>query len=278
MNPVLGVLPEGLTSEPVHRSWARRLGWLRYLTAYTYHFFLLGLIPGAFLLDIHTRNIGQQNVLGIMAFLILFAWTRLSPPSERRQVWIMVAIATCIEIWSSIIWGIYRYRFGNMPLFVPWGHGLVYLFALRAARTPLLERYGTMFSRLAYVCATGWAVFGLTLEPLLFGRLDVTGAMFWPIFAWFMQRKSAPIYAAAFFITSYLELIGTHIGNWAWQTYAPISGIATGNPPSVISAGYCVMDFSAILIATSLPTVGIWSQWRLKINPPPIIAVQEDVA
>lgn len=226
---------------------------LRALTPYWYHIMLLALIPTAFFLDIHTQNIMQQNALGVCSFVILFIATRFSPPRERRQVWVMVGIATCVEVWSSIIWGIYRYRFGNLPLFVPWGHGLVYLFALRAARTPLLLKHGTAAKRLALLGATAWAAYGLTVEPLFFGRMDVMGALWWPIFVWFMRKPSAPIFAAAFFVTSILELVGTHTGNWTWQTYAPMTHIPTGNPPSVISAGYCLMDFVALQIAAALP-------------------------
>jgi hypothetical protein len=244
-----------------------RHGALARIGPYSYLIFLLGLIPLAFWLDVHTDSISQQNALGICAFIILFLWTRLSPPTERRQVWIMVGVATCVEIWSSLVWGIYRYRFGNVPLFVPWGHGLVYLFALRAARTPLMLQHSKLVCRAAYICAAGWAVFGLTAEPLILHRLDVTGAMFLPIFVWFMQKPSAPIYAAAFFVTSYLELWGTHLGNWAWQVYAPVSHMATGNPPSVISAGYCVMDFTSISIAALLPASGLLAWFLPRLRP-----------
>ena len=234
---------------------------IRSLVPYTYQIFLVGLIPLAFYLDIHTTSFAQQNILGACAWVILFAATRFSPTSERRQVWIMVGVATCVEVWSSIIWGIYRYRFGNVPMFVPPGHGMVYLFALTAARTPLVVRHGKVLTRLAWIAATGWAIGGLTLEPLLLGRLDLLGALWWPLFAWFMRKPSAPIYAAAFFITSYLELWGTHFGNWQWQVLAPISHIPTGNPPSVISAGYCLMDFTSIWIASSIPAGFILARW-----------------
>src|SRR5947209_6719147 len=142
---------------------------------YTYQFFLVALIPLAFWLDQQTHSVAQQDVLGACAWLLLFAATRFSTPTERRQVWIMVSIATAVEIWSSIIWGIYRYRMGNLPMFVPPGHGLVYLFALRAARTPLVQRYPRIAVRGAVVVASAWALFGITLEPLLFHRLDVLG-------------------------------------------------------------------------------------------------------
>lgn len=231
------------------------------LRLYAYNLFLLALIPIAFYLDMRTSSVLQQDVLGVCAWGLLIACTRFSPRVERRQVWIMVGVATGVEIWSSLIWGIYRYRFGNLPLFVPPGHGLVYLFALRAARTPLVLRFPRLAVRSAVTGAIVWAIFGLTLEPLLFHRLDLLGALWLPLFLWFMRKPSAPIYACAFLATSILELIGTHSGNWAWQVSAPISHIPTGNPPSVISAGYCLMDFWSLSLAAMLPPVGFVGRW-----------------
>jgi hypothetical protein len=222
------------------------------LSPYVYNIFLLGLIPIAFIADVHTSSVWQQHLLGVGAWIILIVATRFSPKTERSQVWAMVAVSTCVEVWSSVVWGIYRYRYHNVPMFVPPGHGLVYLFALRAARTPIMLTFGRQAKYLALGAATTWMVFGLTLEPLLLHRVDVTGALFWPLFVWFMRKPSATIYAAAFFITSYLELWGTGIGNWSWQVLAPISHIPSGNPPSVIAAGYCVMDFTSIAIAARL--------------------------
>jgi hypothetical protein len=242
-------------------------GKLECLRPYGYHLFLLVLIPIALWLDIHTQNVAQQDLLGGGAFAILVIATRFSSPAERRQVWIMVGVATCVEVWSSLIWGVYRYRFGNVPLFVPWGHGLVYLFALRAARTPLLVKYGKHATRLAFGCATAWMVFGITIEPVLLGRIDVLGALWWPVLAYFMRKPSAPIFSAAFFVTSVLELVGTHFGNWAWAVYTPISHIPSGNPPSVISAGYCLMDFTSITIAASLPAGPLLPALLARLRP-----------
>jgi hypothetical protein len=228
---------------------------------------LLAVIPLAFWLDARTTSIAQQNVLGACAWVLLILSMRFSPTAERRQVWIMVGVASAVEVWASIVWGIYRYRFGNVPMFVPPGHGLVYLWALRAARTPIILKYPRQAKWFGLVGATAWAVFGLTIEPVFFGRLDITGAMFWPLFIWFMRKPSAPIYASAFLVTSILELVGTSFGTWRWQVFAPVSHIPTGNPPSVISAGYCVMDFTSLRLAAMLPAGGlIIYLWR-RIRP-----------
>jgi hypothetical protein len=234
---------------------------------YWYQITLLAVIPVAFWLDARTTSIAQQNVLGACAWVLLILSMRFSPPAERRQVWIMVAIATAVEVWSSIVWGIYRYRFGNVPMFVPPGHGLVYLWALRAVRTPVLLKYPRQAKWFGLIGASAWAIYGLTFEPLLFGRLDVTGAMFWPLFIWFMRKPSAPIYASAFFVTSVLELVGTSFGTWRWQVFAPVSHIPTGNPPSVISAGYCVMDYTSLRLAAMLPASGLLIYLWRRIRP-----------
>jgi len=190
--------------------------------------------------------LGQQHLLGVLTFAFLFLVLRFSPPPERRRVWLLVLIATTIELFSSGLWGVYAYRFGNVPLYVPPGHGLIYLFALRAARTPMMADRGKTFGLAALALATLWSVGGFTVGPLLFGRLDASAVLLWPVFAFCIWKSSSTgVYAAAFFATSALELLGTAFGNWTWAAVAPVLHLAMGNPPSVIAGAYCVLDFAA---------------------------------
>ena len=103
----------------------------------------------------------------------------------------MVAIATGVELFLSLVWGLYQYRWGNVPLFVPPGHGLLYLFALRATRTPLKIDHGRTVKHLALACATLWAVGGLTVAPMFLEWVDFFGAIFLPIFVVLMRRPRA---------------------------------------------------------------------------------------
>lgn len=54
------------------------------------------------------------------------------------------------------------------------------------------------------------------------------------------------VYLAAFFITTWLELIGTAAGTWHWATLEPIFELTQGNPPSGVSAWYCLVDAVAL--------------------------------
>jgi hypothetical protein len=203
-------------------------------------------IPALLYADARVHTLTQQHLLGALTFAFLLATLSFSPPSERRQVWVLVLIATAVEIFGSGIWGVYAYRFSNVPLFVPPGHGLIYLFALRAVRTPLLGNHGEVICRTALVLATLWAIGGFTVGPLLFGRLDASALLLWPIFVLFMWKSSsARLYAAAFFATSVLEVLGTAFGNWTWAAVVPVVQLGAGNPPSVIAGAYCVMDLAA---------------------------------
>lgn len=229
------------------------------MTPYAFHAAVVIYIPALLYADTQTQTLIQQYLLGMLTFTFLFLSLRFSPPSERLRVWVLVIIATAVELFSSGLWGVYAYRFGNVPLYVPPGHGLIYLFALRAVRTPLAANRGKTVRLVALVSATLWAVGGFTAGPFLFGRLDASAILLWPVFAFFMWKSSSTgVYAAAFFVTSALELLGTTLGNWTWATVVPVLHLATGNPPSVIAGAYCCLDFAAsrgarLFLAASRP-------------------------
>ena len=46
---------------------------------------------------------------------------------------------------------------------------------------------------------------------------------------------------------TYLELLGTWLGTWAWQTHDPTGLVAIGNPPSGAAGGYGWFDLAAVL-------------------------------
>jgi hypothetical protein len=245
---------------------ARGLASLKPLRPYAFQIALALYWPILLYADTQIQTLTQQYALGLLTFAFLFVATRFSPPTERRQVWLMVAIATCVELFLSLVWGLYQYRWGNVPLFVPPGHGLLYLFALRAARTPLMLDRGRTVKHLALACATLWAVGGLTVAPLFLGSVDIFGALFLPVFVVLMRRPRALVYAACFFIAVELELVGTGFGNWAWATSAPVINLPAGNPPSVIAGGYCVLDAVVSKAASFVSAGSLLPRWLSRLS------------
>jgi hypothetical protein len=244
----------------------RALASLKPLRPYTFHITLALYWPILLYADTQIKTLSQQHALGLLTFAFLFVATRFSPPTERRQVWLMVSIATGVELFLSLVWGLYQYRWGNVPLFVPAGHGLLYLFALRATRTPLMIDRGRSVKYVALACAMLWAFGGLTVAPLFLGRVDVFGALFLPIFVVLMRRPRALVYAASFFIAVELELVGTGLGNWAWAAVAPVIDLPAGNPPSVIAGGYCLLDAVVSKAASYLPAGLLLARWLSRLH------------
>ncbi|HEX2201261.1 MAG TPA: hypothetical protein VHH93_04575 [Gammaproteobacteria bacterium] len=71
---------------------------------------------------------------------------------------------------------------------------------------------------------------------------------------------------AAFFLTSYLEVLGTWLGTWVWSVHWPIIGITQANPPSGTAAWYCLVDAVALAGAPVLARGLI--RWRKSMAAP----------
>ena len=182
---------------------------------------------------------GQQLLLSASAWIFLAAALALQAPAVRVQVATLVCVATVLEVIGSIIWGAYRYRLGNLPLFVPAGHGLFYLAALRTASLPFLERHRRTVVIGVTAAATLYMVWGLVRPPLP----DLLGFVTWAVFIRFIVRGRFPLlYAVSFVLTMALELYGTSWGIWRWSPVLPGLLLPAGNPPTGIGAGYAAMD------------------------------------
>ena len=77
--------------------------------------------------------------MGLIAWTFLFGLLFGENKEVRMQVIIAVAFATLGEHFASIYMGGYTYRFGNVPAYVPPGHGMVYLTAVALARSGLFS-------------------------------------------------------------------------------------------------------------------------------------------
>ena len=208
--------------------------------------FLAAMVPffaAVLWLDRYVDRRGQL-LLGAATWLVLILAVRSLPAERRAQVAIVVAAATCAELAGSILWGVYSYRLGNLPSFVPPGHGLVYLIGLSLSR--VLARRERALVGVALAGALGWGLAGLTVLP----RLDVAGAIGVPLLAVFLWRSgSRGVYAGVFIAVAGLELYGTAVGTWQWQATLPGLGIPDGNPPSGAASGYVVFDVVALALA-----------------------------
>ncbi|MEE9423643.1 MAG: hypothetical protein V3V18_01535 [Methylococcales bacterium] len=184
-----------------------------------------------------------QTLLGMFAWMFLIWLLKGECAHVRAQVIIAIMFATIGEHFASPYMGGYIYRFQNVPAYVPPGHGMVYLTAVALARSELFTNNATMVRNVVFVTMGGWSVWGITIA----GNYDWVGFLLFCIFVPFVMFGRSPlVYLGAFFVTTWLEIIGTAVGTWHWVPIDPVLGLPQGNPPSGVAAWYCLVDAVAL--------------------------------
>ena len=177
-----------------------------------------------------------QWVVNALAWAVLALLWRRSTPDERPALAACLAIATAGEIFLSLVWGLYEYREGNIPLFVPPGHVLLFWLGMRiAARLPGRSEWLVPIVSLPVVGALAYAgrdTFGPPLFAMFVGCMAIRRG----------RRLSAPMFA----LSLAMELYGTWLGNWTWRTEVPWLALTTTNPPLAAGAFYCVLDLLVV--------------------------------
>jgi hypothetical protein len=203
---------------------------------------IVATIAGGLLLDYHWVRFGQAAASAAAWIVCLGLLARCEPP-RRFALLACLVIATAGEIFLSLVWGLYQYRLGNIPLFVPPGHVLLFFLGMEIARR-LPDRSVAGITAMAALAVAVLAWTGRdTLGPLLF-------ALFLLCLYISPSRK---LYATMFVLSLAMELYGTWMGNWAWSRDVPWLGLTTLNPPVAAGAFYCVLDLLVVSVASRRP-------------------------
>ena len=184
-------------------------------------------------------ELAGQLAIGAMVWALLLALLAPLPAQARHVFLACVAIATAGELFLSLVWGLYVYRLGNVPMFVPPGHALMLMLGLGLARRmPEAAARAILGGAGVYAVAAGVA--GLDTLALPLYLVIVVALLALPA-----HRR---LLASTFVLCLTLELYGTTLGNWAWGREVPWVGLVTTNPPAIAGAFYCALD--ALVIAT----------------------------
>ncbi len=209
--------------------------------------------------DAHA-TIEKQNALAVCGWVFLLGLLLGESLEVRVQIGIAVIFATIGENFASLYMGGYIYRFHNVPAYVPPGHGMVYLTAVALARSGFFQSYAREITKFVVLTCGVWSLWGISGIP---EHGDTLGAVLYCIFLVYLFKGRSPmVYLAAFFITTWLELIGTAVGTWKWSEIEPVFGWTQGNPPSGVAAWYCLVDSVALGGATpvmnGLKNIHVW--------------------
>lgn len=205
---------------------------------------IVAVICGGLALDI-TLGWPGQHLATVWAVLV-WAWLfRAGGADERRVLILCTVISAMGEVFLSLIWGLYDYRFGSIPLFVPPGHALLMTLGLLVSRHLNMRAVWLITTAAALWAIYVWVMNSDRFGVLLFGLYGVCMVI----------GRERTLYATMFVLALTMELYGTSLGNWAWKPEAPWLHLSQHNPPFSAGAFYCTLDLLVLAALTALKRV-----------------------
>lgn len=191
-------------------------------------------------------GVAGQGLSDLLAPAFLVLLIRPLAPERQLLAVLFVPISAVGEGLFSLVLGLYHYRLGGVPVYVPFGHAILLCVGLYLADTPWLQRYERRV-RAALIFFHGGLIGGAFV---LLG--DTLSAIFGGIFALVLLRqRGRPFYLIMGVLVLYIELLGTVGGNWRWDL-APWGVLHTTNPPTGAFACYVIADIIAMKTAARL--------------------------
>lgn len=192
------------------------------------------------------------NVLGIFYFFLFFYF---ADSHLRKLMLAMVLLSYIGELIFCTLLGMYDYRTDAIPLYVPFGHAIVYASGYVFAHTEwavgndsLLKKYFTIGFILLFLSV---GFFLNDMFSLLFGVF---------FFLLLKRKKWQNLYYFIALCVIYIELIGTYFQCWTWVPKT-FDMIPAANPPMGAVFFYAGGD---VLLAK---IVVLWENKKLKQIP-----------
>ncbi|MBL7479320.1 hypothetical protein [Legionella bononiensis] len=211
--------------------------------------------PVAFYLDgVAFNNLFPygQWMVNFCIISTFFWFYRVANKQLQSLMLLMILISSSGEIIASLMLKFYVYRLDNIPLYVPFGHALVFATSYYIYQQTFLQKYAPDMERLLFIVT-------LLISVLSFIILqDTLGVICFVIFC-LLRKNNKLFYSCMFFMVLYLELLGTHMHTWTWYGKLNIhpDWVNCANPPSAIGGLYMILDALVTLCYFQLNTQNI---------------------
>ena len=162
------------------------------------------------------------NVLAVSYFLLLFS---ASGAHLRKLMFLMVFLSYLGELIFCKLLGMYHYRTEMIPLYVPFGHAIVYASGYIFSETKWAIGHENLLRK-------GFAAFFVALFLLVGIFLNdrfslIFGALF---FVLLMRKRWQNLYYFIALCVIFIELVGTYFRCWTWVPKT-FDAIPAANPP-----------------------------------------------
>lgn len=193
------------------------------------------------------------NIITISYFLIIF---NVSDTYLKKLMIVMIFLSYLGEVIFCKLLGMYNYRTENIPLYVPFGHSIVYASGLIYSQTNWAKRNETILSKVFFIFfMTLFLAVGIFFD-------DVFSLIFGGLFFWILRRKKWDnLYYFIAVCVLLIELVGTYFQCWTWISKT-FNLIPTVNPPMGAVFFYAGGDVLLVKIVLHWKTKKLYSSAR----------------
>lgn len=196
------------------------------------------------------RHMELRPLVNAGALLFFWAFCSAADARLRKLLLVMVPLSYVGELIFCETLGWYRYRLGDIPLYVPFGHAIVYGSGYVLAHYRAVVRRDGLVRR---ICTAGFALLFAGVALALGDGFSASSGL---LFFWLMRRKKwVNLYYLIALCVIYIELLGTGLRCWTWTPL--IHGvIPTANPPVGVVFFYAGGDALLVRVVNWLDRKG----------------------
>lgn len=179
------------------------------------------LLDSSFITDSVMDNKIITSTIVISLWLFLFIKVEAS---LKKMMLIMVPLSWLGEVICSLWLDMYRYRNEGIPLYVPFGHAVIYITGFLFTHLKTIQRHKSIIKRGLI------SIFVGLFLMVTVGFNDSLSALLGILFFAILHLKKYPmLYLVMSVLVLYLEILGTQFGTWSWHNEWWI--FTTVNPP-----------------------------------------------
>lgn len=173
--------------------------------------------------------------------VFLFIWVYHQSPKRSRELLIYAALIAIVgEYTFSKLLGMYTYRLDNIPHYIPFGHGIVFIFIYNFSKKSEVKNRRKAIEKVFTISIFFAAFFFLIFKNDWFGFLLTLLVFF------FLRNypKEKLFYLTMFVFVLYTEVVGTFLECWKWPpiAFGKFSFLPSANPPIGICFFYFGLD------------------------------------
>ena len=210
--------------------------------SYLFLFIIFGLfLDSKYMVTLYEDTQHLATFVMLIGFSILFYKSN----ARIRELMIYAVIIGFLgEHLFSIVLEMYTYRLGNVPLYVPPGHAIVYIAAVYFCKEAVVKANKKLLEKV-------FTIFVLVYSSLfLIFANDIFGFVMSLLVIYLLRNKPRErlFFLTMYLVVAFLEIVGTRYQCWAWPStaYGVIPFLKSANPPSGISLFYFLLDLGCL--------------------------------